>query len=115
MRKLLKVKRKKRFLIEFVNDFHKVGSIVIAVISAVIIIINVNYSYPPPIEMTYLICIIFMVQHGFHAFMQWKYPVIEREYIITLIHIFFFLIIFFLIENWIDWIKQVAIIIIILN
>lgn len=98
LRKWLKVEKSGFFEVLFVNRIHKWGSIIIAVIAIIFILVNASSSYP--INLIYFIVPIFIVQQGFHAFMQWKYPNRPREYVITLIFIGIYIVCIWVIINF---------------
>lgn len=99
LRKVFNIGKRDKNRPKYVNNIHKWGEIILLVgfILSYFFVINLK------VEWNYLwIALYFTVLQLFRTFMEWKYPIQPREYII---HLFgaVVLLIFILIATYTDW------------
>ncbi|WP_010647258.1 DUF4181 domain-containing protein [Oceanobacillus massiliensis] len=97
MRKLLNVKRKKIFSIDYINDAHKrydrtirIGSVFFFIILSVFLFDYSRFHYSEASQLLFFVSMLFTAAGELlRAYMEWKYRKDQNDYILTLCNIIF--------------------------
>ena len=105
LRKAFKIGKRDKKRPKYLNNIHKWGEIAL-LIAFVISFLSLGNLFTESNLMYVWIIFFFMLQGLFRAFMEWKFAVQQREYIIHLFGVFAFLVIIAIALNT-NWLERI--------